>query len=152
LTAGFSLRISHGAGFPADGRDRAVGEGTLPLELLVRSQTADAARLFGLDDRGVLAVGKRADINVIDMEKLCVLQPFWANDLPTNAGRWLQYTQGYRCTVLRGEVTFENDRHTGALPGRLVRNPAAIGAEAAASRCQLRVRSTPLLERPESLS
>ena len=60
--------------------------------------------------------------------------PFWANDLPTNAGRWVQYTSGYVCTVLRGVVTFENDQHTGALPGRLVRNPASLGVDAMATR------------------
>ena len=58
---------------------------------------------------------------------------YWANDLPTGAGRWLQYTEGYRYTVLRGVITFEGDQHTGALPGRLVRNPLSIGLEAGAT-------------------
>lgn len=115
------------------GRDRTTGQGTLPLELLVKLQTLDAAQIFGLTDRGVLQVGKRADINVMELEKLNVKAPFWANDLPTNAGRWLQYTEGYTCTILRGVVTFENDQHTGALPGRLVRNPLALGVDAVAS-------------------
>jgi len=108
------------------GRDRTVG-GRLPLEKIVKVQTKDAAALFGLHDRGVIQAGKRADINVMDFEKLNIKSPYWANDLPTNAGRWLQYTEGYHTTVLRGVVTFRNDEHTGQLPGRLVRNPLANG-------------------------
>ena len=111
------------------GRDRAaLGLGrNVRLEQLVKVQTADAAALFGLDDRGVLAPGYRADINVIDIGSLRVEPPQWANDLPTNAGRWVQAVRGYIMTVLRGVVTFEAGEHTGALPGRLVRNPQAVG-------------------------
>jgi N-acyl-D-aspartate/D-glutamate deacylase len=98
---------------------------TLPLETIIKTQTMDAARIFGLNDRGVLAVGMRADLNVMDLQRLAVLEPYWANDLPTAAGRWLQHTEGYDYTVLRGVVTFQGDQHTGALPGRLVRNPLA---------------------------
>lgn len=108
------------------GRDRTVGQ-RLPLEKLVKVQTSDAAAIFGLEDRGVIKPGKRADINVMDFEKLNIKAPYWANDLPTNAGRWLQYTEGYHTTVLRGVITFRNDQHTGQLPGRLVRNPLANG-------------------------
>jgi N-acyl-D-aspartate/D-glutamate deacylase len=97
------------------------------LEKLVKLQTADAAAIFGLHDRGVLKPGMRADINVMDLDRLQIKAPYWANDLPTNAGRWLQYTEGYHTTVLRGVVTFRNDQHTGKLPGRLVRNPMALG-------------------------
>ena len=112
------------------GKDRVDGDGkTLPLELIVQKQTKDAAELFGLYDRGVIAVGKRADINIMDLDRLKAGAPYWANDLPTNAGRWLQYTEGYVATIMRGVVTFEHDQHTGALPGRLVRNPLAIGLE-----------------------
>ena len=149
------------------GKDRVAGNGkTLPLETIIKTQTMDAARIFGLEDRGVLAAGMRADLNIIDMEKLkvrttikqkrdtikhkkkrgtiikthavcfgnsnlyrirdvnksslsrdtptkngvssdssvfgCLRQvgkPYWTNDLPTDAGRWLQYTEGYRATV-----------------------------------------------------
>jgi N-acyl-D-aspartate/D-glutamate deacylase len=109
------------------GRDRTIGRGTLPLEKLVKVQTGDAAAIFGLKDRGLLKQGMRADINIMDLEKLKIGAPYWANDLPTNAGRWLQHTEGYRATILRGAVTFEHDQHTGELPGRLVRNPDAVG-------------------------
>merc|ERR1711937_111516 len=114
------------------GRQRRRGR-TLPLERLVKVQTSDAANLFGLTDRGAIKPGMRADINVIDLEKLDIQAPFWANDLPTKAGRWLQYAQGYRATILRGVVTFENDAHTGSLPGRLVRNPLGLGLAAGIS-------------------
>ena len=63
----------------------------------------------------------------MDFDKLKITAPYWTNDLPTDAGRWLQYTEGYVCTLLRGVVTFEGDQHTGALPGRLVRNPLSVG-------------------------
>jgi hypothetical protein len=104
------------------GRDINVAR-RIPLERLVKLQTSDAAVMFNLDDRGVLQPGKRADLNIIDFEKLNVKCPFWANDLPTKAGRWLQYTEGYHATILRGVVTFRNDQHCGIFPGRLVRNP-----------------------------
>jgi N-acyl-D-aspartate/D-glutamate deacylase len=108
------------------GRDRTVGR-RVPLEKLVKVQTNDAAAIFGLNDRGVLKPGKRADLNIIDLNKLRIKAPYWANDLPTNAGRWLQDAEGYRATILRGVVTFQHDKHTGELPGRLVRNPLARG-------------------------
>jgi len=112
------------------GQRRQAGNGrTLPLERIVKVQTKDAAEIFGLTDRGVLKPGYRADINVIDLDRMKVTAPFWANDLPTNAGRWVQYTEGYRATILRGVVTFENDRHTGLLPGRLVRNELGLGVQ-----------------------
>lgn len=108
------------------GRDRTIGN-RVPLERLVKLQTMDAAAIFGLEDRGILQPGKRADINIIDLENLNIKAPFWANDLPTNAGRWLQDAQGYHTTLLRGVVTFQNGQHSGQLPGRLVRNPLAAG-------------------------
>jgi N-acyl-D-aspartate/D-glutamate deacylase len=110
----------------------------IPVQLAVQKQTGEAAALFGLDDRGVLKPGKRADINVLDFDKLRVKKPYFAKDFPTGAGRWLQYSEGYRMTLTRGVVTFENDQHTGALPGRLVRNPKAVGVENATSVPALR--------------
>jgi N-acyl-D-aspartate/D-glutamate deacylase len=102
------------------GRDRVAGDGqTVPMETIIKTQTMDAARIFGLEDRGVLAAGMRADINIIDMDKLKVGKPYWVNDLPTHAGRWLQHTEGYRATILRGVVTFEHDQHTGMPPVHL---------------------------------
>ena len=108
------------------GRQRTRGP-TVPLERVVKTQTSDAAGIFGLTDRGVIMPGKRADINIIDLTRLDVKAPYWANDLPTNAGRWLQYAEGYRATFLRGVATFRDDQHTGELPGRLVRNPLGLG-------------------------
>lgn len=108
------------------GRDRNIGR-RIPLEKLVKVQTNDAAAIFGLNDRGLLKPGKRADLNILDLNKLQIKAPFWANDLPTKAGRWLQYAEGYCATILRGVVTFQHDQHTGELPGRLVRNPLARG-------------------------
>lgn len=107
------------------GRDRTRGR--VSLEKLVKSQTSDAAAIFGLGDRGVLQPGKRADVNIMDLDKLNIGAPFFAHDLPTNAGRWLQEAEGYHTTVLRGVVTFQNGQHSGQLPGRLVRNPRSAG-------------------------
>ena len=105
------------------GRDRVAGNGkTVPMETIIKTQTMDAAHIFGLEDRGVLKPGLRADINIIDMAKLKVGKPYWVNDLPTDAGRWLQHTQGYRATVLRGVVTFEHDQHTGTHASKINRN------------------------------
>lgn len=103
-------------------RDRTRGP-RIPLETVVRKQTQDAASLFGLLDRGVLAAGKRADLNVIDHAALELLPPRYAFDLPGGAGRWLQDVRGYRLTLLAGKVTLQDGRPTGQMPGRLVRNP-----------------------------
>jgi N-acyl-D-amino-acid deacylase len=101
-------------------RDRTRGA-RLPLELMVRKLSADPARLYGMTDRGELAVGKRADINVIDYARLSPKAPHVANDLPSGAGRILQGSEGYLATMVAGQVTRRNDQDTGARPGRLVR-------------------------------
>ena len=75
-------------------------------------------------DRGALRVGLRADINVIDHAAIAVERPSFVHDLPTGAGRWAQGTRGYKLTMLRGVVTFVDGRHTGAMPGGLVRRMA----------------------------
>jgi N-acyl-D-aspartate/D-glutamate deacylase len=103
-------------------RDRQRGP-TLPVEHVVKLQTRDTARLYGLMDRGVLAPGYRADLNLIDFENLKLFQPHMVEDYPTGAGRLLQPVEGYRMTVQAGEVTFEDGEHTGAFPGRLIRGP-----------------------------
>eukprot|EP00930_Biecheleria_cincta_P008172 TRINITY_DN109561_c0_g1_i1.p1 TRINITY_DN109561_c0_g1~~TRINITY_DN109561_c0_g1_i1.p1 ORF type:complete len:670 (+),score=108.39 TRINITY_DN109561_c0_g1_i1:210-2219(+) len=110
------------------GRDRA--RGLAPLEKIVKTQTSDAATLFGLLDRGVVRPGKRADLNIIDFDRLNVKAPYWCNDLPTNAGRWMQNVEGYHTTIVRGVITFQNGKHSGELPGKLVRNPRAVGLSA----------------------
>merc|ERR1712039_536956 len=76
---------------------------------------------------GIVQPGRRDGINIMDYDKLHITPPYWANDLPTKAGRWLQDAGGYHTTILRGVVTFQNGQHSGHLPGRLVRNPRSIG-------------------------
>jgi N-acyl-D-aspartate/D-glutamate deacylase len=102
------------------GRDRRRGD-TLPLPLLVRKHTYDSARLVGFNDRGVVAPGLRADLNVIDFERLRVLPPRMAYDLPAGGKRLVQRAEGYRYTLVAGSVTFQDGEHTGSLPGRVVR-------------------------------
>ena len=105
-------------------RDRSRGP-KLPVELIVRKQCAEVAQLFGLLDRGTLQPGLRADLNVIDWDALTLHKPFIAHDLPTGAARWMQTVSGYKLTLVKGVATYINGSQTGALPGRLVRNPRA---------------------------
>jgi N-acyl-D-amino-acid deacylase len=112
-------------------RDRDRGE-RLPLERVVAMQTRDTARLYGMNDRGVLAAGLKADINVIDFERLRILAPEMIFDLPAQGRRLVQRAEGYRATVVSGVVTFEDGVATGELPGRLVRGPQAAPALLAA--------------------
>jgi len=101
-------------------RDRRRGP-RLPLEWVVRKMTRDTAELYGLDDRGVIAPGRKADLNVIDLERLQLGLPELAFDLPAGAKRLIQRARGYDATIVSGEVTFRDGEATGALPGRLVR-------------------------------
>ncbi|NRA08543.1 MAG: amidohydrolase family protein [Myxococcales bacterium] len=103
-------------------RDRSRGE-RLPLEFVVRAQTRNTAALYGLHDRGVLAPGMKADLNVIDLDALRIGPPEMVHDLPAEGRRLVQEIEGYRATVLSGEVTFEAGEATGALPGTLIRGP-----------------------------
>lgn len=94
----------------------------LSLEEAVRMQTHDTAELYGLlGDRGTLEVGKRADLNVIDLDRLALLPPRAVPDLPAGGTRLLQGAVGYVATVVHGEVVRRDDVDTGARPGRLVR-------------------------------
>ncbi|HQS12151.1 MAG: amidohydrolase [Sphingomonadales bacterium 35-56-22] len=111
-------------------RDRKAG--TIPLELAVKRQCHDTARLYGLNDRGVLKPGYLADINVIDFDALKLLKPWLAFDLPAGGKRLLQKADGYAATIKSGVVTFRDGAMTGALPGIVVRGPQSIDmAEAA---------------------
>jgi len=101
-------------------RDRARGA-RLPLEQMVRKMTRDTAELYGLRDRGVLAPGYRADLNLIDFANLALEAPYVAYDLPAGARRLVQRARGYRATLVAGEVIFRDGEETGARPGRLVR-------------------------------
>ena len=105
-------------------RDRARGP-KLPLAFLVKKMTKDTAELYGLLDRGVIAVGRKADLNVIDFDRLQLALPELVNDLPAGARRLIQKARGYDATIVSGRVTLRDGEHTGALPGRLVRGPQA---------------------------
>lgn len=103
-------------------RDRTRG-GKLPLELVVHRQTQQTAALYGLADRGHIAPGKRADINIIDFEKLNFTMPYMAYDLPAQGRRLVQQAIGYDATFVAGTQIVDSDQFTGALPGNLVRGP-----------------------------
>ena len=101
-------------------RDRTRGE-RLPLEHVVKKQSHDTARLFGLDDRGVIDAGKKADLNIIDLDNLTLHLPRAAHDLPAGGMRLLQGASGYAATIVSGIVTRRDGRDTGARPGQLLR-------------------------------
>jgi N-acyl-D-aspartate/D-glutamate deacylase len=101
-------------------RDRKRGP-RLPLATAVRKMTRDTAELYGLRDRGLLAAGKKADVNVIDLDGLTLSIPELAHDLPAGARRLIQRARGYEATVISGELVFAQGEHTGALPGKLIR-------------------------------
>ena len=105
-------------------RDRRRGE-RLPLEWAVRRLTMDPAALYGLDDRGALVPGRRADLNLIDLDRLRLLGPERVADLPAGATRLIQRSEGYHQTIVGGEVVVEDGELTDARPGRLVRGPRA---------------------------
>ncbi len=96
----------------------------------MRKLTSDNARAVGLMDRGVLAPGMKADVNVIDFDRLRLESPFMADDLPAGGRRLLQKAVGYDATIVSGQVTYRHGEATQALPGRLVRGaqPAPVAA------------------------
>ena len=100
-------------------RDEAV----FTLEEAVHKMTSAQARVIGLDDRGVLAAGKRADINVIDVDRVAERQPKLVHDFPNGAPRLIQRAVGYEATLVNGAVMLEKDEHTGNRAGRVLRNP-----------------------------
>lgn len=100
-------------------RDRARGRFT--LEHVVKMLTHDTSRYIGLKDRGTIAIGQRADLNVIDFEKLCLLRPELVKDLPAGGKRLVQRAEGYRATIVAGTPILENGKLTGATPGRVAR-------------------------------
>ncbi len=105
----------------------------ITLENAVKRQCRDTAVLYGLEDRGLIAPGYLADINVIDLDKIKLGKPWLAFDLPANGKRLLQKAEGYVCTIKSGEVTFQNGAYLGVHPGRLIRGPqrppTALAAE-----------------------
>jgi N-acyl-D-aspartate/D-glutamate deacylase len=102
-------------------RDR--GADGLSLPFVIQRQARDTARAVGLRDRGVLAPGYRADINVIDMTALRLRPPEMRFDLPAGGRRLLQRADGYRHTIVAGQETYRDGEPTEALPGRLIRGP-----------------------------
>jgi len=101
-------------------RDRSRGE-RLSIEQAVHLQTQRTAQTYGFADRGVLAPGLRADINLIDLDGMRLHAPEMVFDLPAGGRRLIQKVDGYRATVVAGEVTYLDGEPTGARPGRLVR-------------------------------
>jgi N-acyl-D-aspartate/D-glutamate deacylase len=101
-------------------RDRTRGD-LLPLEWMVKKQTHDTARLYGLGDRGTIETGAIADINVIDYDNLQLGNPTVVNDLPAGGSRLLQNATGYVETIKSGVTTFADGKDTGARPGTLLR-------------------------------
>jgi N-acyl-D-aspartate/D-glutamate deacylase len=107
------------------GRDRTRGP-KLPLEFLVAKQTRGTAEAYGLCDRGLLAPGHKADINVIDFDALALKRPEVVYDLPAGGRRLIQRASGYRHTFNAGVETVQNDELTGDLPGKLVRGAQTV--------------------------
>ena len=102
-------------------RDRAGQR--ITLENAVKRQCRDTALLYGLDDRGLLAPGMLADVNVIAMDKVKLGKPWLAFDLPAGGKRLLQKADGYVATIKSGQVTFRDGVMQGPVPGRLLRGP-----------------------------
>lgn len=95
----------------------------IALEQAIKRQCRDTALLYGLEDRGVIAPGYLADLNVIDLERLKLGKPWLAFDLPAGGKRLLQKAEGYVATIKSGVVTFRDGQWTGATPGGLIRGP-----------------------------
>jgi len=93
----------------------------IPLPTIVQSLTSQPANSVGLKDRGVLATGYKADINVIDIDNMVLHRPQVSADLPAGGKRLTQKSQGYVATIVSGKVTYRNGESTGVLPGRLIR-------------------------------
>jgi N-acyl-D-aspartate/D-glutamate deacylase len=113
-------------------RDRTRGP-RLDLAQTIRAQTKDTAEAVGLNDRGVIAPGYLADLNLIDFPRLKLNTPYMVYDLPTGARRLMQDAEGYVATLKSGQVIYREGRATGALPGKLVRGrkpaPHRLAAE-----------------------
>jgi N-acyl-D-amino-acid deacylase len=95
----------------------------LPLEEVIRKQTSEPAQIYAFHDRGVLAPGRKADINIIDLDGLSLHAPYTAFDLPLGGARVLQKADGFRYTLVSGEVIAADGEMTAARPGKLVRGP-----------------------------
>ncbi len=103
-------------------RERGRGE-TFPVAWAIKRLTHDNAAAIGLNDRGLVRVGMKADLNVIDYDRLLLRSPEIVYDLPAGGKRLVQRTDGFDATIVSGSVVYRNGEPTGALPGRLVRGP-----------------------------
>ncbi len=136
--AGAHCGVLCDASFPSThlihwGRDRTRGE-KLPLEWIIRKQTRDSAELVGLHDRGLLAVGMKADVNVIDFDRMRLYAPEIVYDLPAGGKRLIQRADGYTASIVSGTVAFREGQPTGAaLSGRAIRGAQPRPACAAAA-------------------
>jgi N-acyl-D-aspartate/D-glutamate deacylase len=101
-------------------RDRSEAT-SIPLEAVIHQLTRRPAKHFGWLDRGIVTPGLLADLNIIDFKDLACSAPHIVTDLPAGGRRLLQSATGYRYTIKRGEVTFEDGEATGLLPGTLLR-------------------------------
>jgi N-acyl-D-aspartate/D-glutamate deacylase len=106
-------------------RDRKRG-GRIPLERAIKRQCRDTALLYGLEDRGLIAPGYLADINVVDMDRIRLGKPWLAFDLPAGGKRLLQKADGYDATIKSGVVTFRGGEGQGAYPGTVIRGPQRV--------------------------
>jgi N-acyl-D-amino-acid deacylase len=97
----------------------------LEMEQVVQMLTSETADAVGLGDRGMIRVGSRADLNVIDIDNIGLLRPKAISNLPNGARMIGQASTGYDATICAGQVTYRGGEHTGALPGRLVRGARA---------------------------
>ena len=100
----------------------------IPIETAIAALTSEPADMVGLGDRGRLTVGAKADINIIDFAALRLHNPSVVNDLPAGGRRLRQLADGYDATIVSGVVTYRHGRHTGAVPGRLVRGARPLAA------------------------
>jgi len=100
--------------------------GHMPIEQVIRRLTSETAAAVGLRDRGLIAPGYRADINLIDIERIAVGRPEMVRDLPNGGARIGQQASGYVATLVAGEVTYRDGAPTGALPGRLIRGAQGV--------------------------
>ena len=99
-----------------------LNRGLFSLTDAVKKLTRDPARLMGLKDRGTLEAGKKADLNVIKLDKLSERMPEIVHDFPGNAPRFVQKAKGYRATICNGQIILENDKHTGVRCGSILRH------------------------------
>ena len=104
-------------------------QGLFSIESAVQRMTSIPARVLGLADRGVIAEGRQADLNIIDLSRVAERQPQLVHDFPDGAPRLIQRAIGYKATLCNGTVILEDDEHTGLRAGEVIRNPASISPE-----------------------